>query len=181
LSLSGPQSQRLLFSAAMQNVDNLYKLHSDTLRNTALYEASNYSAALSFADPLWLLYYRNEFEALLSQADNELLSGLKPAEAAYLISSGMLDWYKSETHALLERLELARETNQDRGSRILIYHNMLTEYKKLQALWETKKSRSKLFLSLKGAQQGIKSGGVSSSGAKTDIQIADDILKKSKL
>ncbi len=119
----GPQTQRLMFAAAMQNTDNLYKLHADTLRNTALSEASNYSSALAFADPLWLMYYRNEFEGLLKQADSELLDGLPISQRQYLISSGLFDWYKDESRALLERLEIARSTTLDSGSRIMAYHS----------------------------------------------------------
>lgn len=178
----GPQTQRLMFAAAMQNTDNLYKLHADTLRNTALSEASNYSSALSFADPLWLMYYRNEFEGLLNQADSELLTGLSAAEKGYLISSGLLDWYMDESHALLERLEIARSTTVDRGSRIMAYHRMLGEYRKLLGNWEMKKSKAKTFLSIRSSTEKLrKVNPVDVSGGKTDIQIADDILKKSKL
>jgi len=178
----GPQTQRLMFAAAMQNTDNLYKLHADTLRNTALSEASNYSSALSFADPLWLVYYRNEFEGLLNQADSDLLTGLSAAERSYLISSGLLDWYRDESHALLERLEIARSTTVDRGARIMAYHRMLGEYRKLLANWEMKKSKAKTFLSIRSSTERLRTGDpVNISGGKTDIQIANDILKKSKL
>lgn len=178
----GPQTQRLMLAAAMQNTDNVYKLHSDTLRNTALSEASNYSSALSFADPLWLMYYRNEFEGLLNQADSELLTGLSASERQYLVSSGLLDWYKEESHALLERLKMARSTTVDRGSRIMAYHRMLGEYRKLIANWEMKKSKAKTFLSIRSSTEKLRNGDpVNVTGGKTDIQIANDILKKSKL
>ncbi|MFD2285973.1 hypothetical protein GJU39_01400 [Pedobacter petrophilus] len=178
----GPQTQRLMFAAAMQNTDNVYKLHADTLRNTALSEASNYSSALSFADPLWQIYYRNEFEGLLSQADAELLSGLSAAEQKYLISTGLLDWYKEESHALLERLEIARSTTLDRGSRIMAYHRMLAEFRKLSASWESKKSRVKTYLAIRSSVEKVRTGEVPKPiSSKSDIQIANDILKKSKL
>ncbi|WP_431294506.1 hypothetical protein [Pedobacter sp. P26] len=182
LGPAGPQTQRLMFAAAMQNTDNLYKLHADTLRNTALSEASNYSSALSFADPLWLMYYRNEFEGLLNQADSELLTGLSASERQYLVSSGLLDWYKEESHALLERLEMARSTTVDRGSRIMAYHRMLGEFRKLIANWEMKKSKAKTFLSIRSSTEKLRDGDpVNVTVRKTDIQIANDILKKTKL
>jgi len=178
----GPQTQRLMLAAAMQNTDNIYKLHADTLRNTALSEASNYSSALSFADPLWLMYYRNEFDGLLNQADADMLSGLSPTEKQYMISSGFLEWYTEESHALLERLEIARSTTLDRGSRIMAYHRMLSEFRKLSASWETKKSRAKTYLSIRSSAQKLRAGEVPKPvSSKSDIQIANDILKKSKL
>ena len=178
----GPQTQRLMLAAAMQNTDNLYKLHADTLRNTALSEASNYSSALSFADPLWLMYYRNEFEGLLNQVDSDMLAGLSLAEQKYIISVGLFDWYREESSALLERLEIARSTTLDRGSRIMAYHRMLSEFRKLSASWETKKSRAKTYLSIRSSVQKLRAGEVQRPASpKSDIQIANDILKKSKL
>jgi len=178
----GPQTHRLMLAVAMQRSDNTYKLHADTLRNTAISEALNYSAALGFADPLWQIYYRKEFEELLNQSDTELLSGISLAEQKYLISTGLYDWYKEESHALLERLELARTTSVDRGSRIIAYHRMLAEYRKLRAGWEMKKSRARNYLNIKSAVQKIRDVEMSSPvTAKSDIQIANDILKKSKL
>jgi len=182
LGTLGPQTQRLMLAAAMQNTDNLYKLHADTLRNTALGEASNYSSALAFADPLWLMYYRNEFEGLLNQADADMLSGLSSKEKQYMISSGLLEWYSEESRALLERLEIARSTTVDRGSRIMAYHRMLAEFRKLSASWETKKSRAKAYLSIRSSAQKLRAGEVPRPASpKSDIQIANDILKKSKL
>jgi len=178
----GPQTQRLALAAAMQNSDNVYKLHADTLRNTAISEMANYSAALGFADPLWQIYYRKEFGELLNQTDASLLSGVSLAEQKYLISTGLYGWYREESHALLERLELARAVSFDRGSRIMAYHRMLAEYRKLKAGWEMKKSRAKTYLNIKSASEKLRNTEVSSPlTAKSDIQIANDILKKSKL
>lgn len=178
----GPQTQRLALAAAMQNSDDVYKLHADTLRSTAVSEMANYSAALGFADPLWQIYYRKEFDELLNLSDSGLLSGLSGTELKYLISTGLYDWYKEESHALLERLELARSTSIDRGSRIIAYHRMLAEYRKLKAGWEMKKSRAKTYLNFKSAAEKLRNSEVSSLvTAKSDIQIANDILKKTKL
>src|ERR1700722_12692690 len=61
LSATGPQPQRLALVGTMSGIDNSYKLQSDTVRNTALSEVANQSGAISDADPLWLLYYSDEF------------------------------------------------------------------------------------------------------------------------
>ncbi|QPH38671.1 hypothetical protein [Pedobacter endophyticus] len=177
----GPQTQRLLFAAAMQNSDNTYKLHADTLRNTAISEAVNYSGALSAADPLWQIYYRKEFNDLLNFTDSDLLSGLTLAEQNYLFSTGLYGWYMEESKALLERLQLARTTSIDRGSRIIAYHRMLDEYRSLRAVWEMKKSKTKTYLKIKGVAEKLRSETSSPMISRSDIQIADDILKKSKL
>ncbi|SDF11487.1 hypothetical protein SAMN05216464_11312 [Mucilaginibacter pineti] len=183
LSATGPQTQRLALVLAMQNTDNAYALHADTLGKVALGESMNYSGLLSDADPLWLLYYRHQFDPLLSQQDNTLLDGLTAKERSYLTSSGLLTWYQEESHALAERLNAARATTVDRGSRLIAYHRMLDDFRKLEATWETKKQRAKLFLSLSDSAKGLKSpaGSISLPPGKTDQQIADEILLKSKL
>jgi hypothetical protein len=95
----------------------------------------------------------------------------------------VLDWYRQEAGALAERLDAARTTNLDRGARIMAYHRMLTEYRSLQATWEAKKQRAKLYLDLTRANTNVKAAGqsISVQPGRTDIQIADDILSKSKL
>lgn len=183
LSAAGPQTQRLLLVAAMQNTENAYKLHADTLRNTALSEAAGYTGIGSAADPLWLLYYQHEFDPLMNQQEGQLLDGTEPQVRDYLTRTGVLDWYLEESHALAERLEAARSTTVERGSRIIAYHRMLDEYRKLLTTWEAGKQRARLYLSLTGTRDKVKSGGqpIVPKPGRTDRQIADDILSKSKL
>ena len=180
----GPQTQRLIFVAAMQNTENAYKLQADTLRNTAVSEAVNYSGITSATDPLWFLYYRHEFDPLINQQDDGLLNGLAQKEKEYLNRSGVLSWYLEESQALNERLDAARNTTVDRGSRMLAYHRLLSEYRKLAAAWNTKKHNAKLYLSLAESADKVKGWGVpieKNTGYRTDKQIADDVLNKSKL
>jgi hypothetical protein len=184
LGPAGPQTQRMAFVAAMQNTEQAYKLQADTLRGTAISQAAVYSGLLSDTDPLWLLYYRHQFEPLLHQQDARLLDGLSPKEKDNITSTKVLDWYLQESHALAERLNAARTITLDRGSRILTYQRLLDEYRKLQAGWETKKQNSKQFISLTESSDKLKKRHIplsARSGTRTDIQIADDILRHSKL
>ena len=184
LGPSGPQTHRLALVTAMQNVEQAYRLQADTLRQTSLKEATYYSGLLSDTDPLWILYYRGQFAPLLGQQDQTLLDGLSQQEKDYIVSSKVLEWYLEESHALAERLNGARATTLDRGSRLLAYQRLLDEYRKLQATWETKKQDSQRYLKFSESNDNIKKHtiGFSSPGTKqTDIQIADDILSHSKL
>jgi len=183
LSGSGPQTQRLALVAAMQNTDNAYKLQADTLRNTAISEAINYNSSLSDADPLWLLYYSKEFKLLLQQDDGAALSGVPGRTQAYLQSSGTYNWYLDESHSLAERLNTARSTTLDRGSRILAYYRLLNEWRRLSADWETKKQQAGLFLHLSDRANRVKTGNGSATlgnGYGSDIQIGDAILSQQK-
>ncbi|MGB3108289.1 hypothetical protein [Sphingobacterium siyangense] len=183
LSSSGAQTQRLLLVAAMSNTEEAYSRHADTLRNTALSEMLNYAGAVSEADPLWQLYYSHEFQPLYQVNHASALQGSAPEVSEYLIRTGLLQWYLDEGAALAERLNGARSTNLDRGSRIMAYHRMLDEYRQLSSIWEAKKQRAKLFLSLaktNADQKRPDKAGIASPG-RTDIQIAEDVLRKSKL
>jgi murein DD-endopeptidase MepM/ murein hydrolase activator NlpD len=181
----GPQTQRLALVAAMQNTDNAYKLQADTLRNTAISEALNYSGVITSADPFWLLYYSKEFKDLLNQQDSQLLTEVSSQVREYLVRSGTYAWYLEQSHSLAERLNTARSTTIDRGSRILTYYRLMAEYRRLNAAWTTKKQQAGMFLALSEKAKNLKSPASTSftipAGYKTDQQIADEILSNYKL
>nr|WP_121270943.1 hypothetical protein [Pedobacter schmidteae] len=178
----GPQTQRLGLVLAMQQSSDAFKLHADTLRNTALTEAYNYTGMVSNYDPLWMLYYSREFDDLIEQDDAAILSGLESRERAYLSRAGLLEWFLEESRSIRERLNALRSTNIDRGGRILGYHRILGEYRMLRATWEAKKQRSKLYLSLAEAAEAVRTPALPASpGSESDKRIADRILSKSKL
>jgi len=181
LSAAGPQTQRLLLVAAMKNTEEAYKKHADTLRNTAVTEMANYAGAVSAADPLWQLYYRGEFKPLTE--GNDPLQGTDHAVRDYLTRNGVLAWYTEESGALAERLDAARSANMDRGSRIMVYHRMLGECRQLMAMWDAKKQRAELYLGLTKANSEVRESGkpIAVATSRTDRQIADDVLSKSKL
>ncbi|KGE12638.1 hypothetical protein DI53_3678 [Sphingobacterium deserti] len=183
LSAGGPQSRRLLMVAAMKSTEEAYKLHADTLRNTALSETANYAGIASQTDPLWQLYYKKEFQDLLEFNEADLFAGLEPSVKDYVEQGGSADWYRKESQMLRERLEAVRTTNLDRGSRIIAYHRMLGEYRKLLAIWETKRQRASLYLSIKGKVNALQENSTVAMAArgKSDLQIADDILSRAKL
>jgi len=70
----------------------------------------------------------------------------------------------------------------ERGSRILSYHRLLLEHRKLWARWEDAKSHVQTYRNLSSARERIK---IRSSGmgklAESDIEIANQILKNLKL
>jgi len=177
----GPQTQRLGMVQAMLSSEEAYKRQSDTLKNVALGKSSVYSGLLSDLDPLWLLYYKTAFSPLLSGDETEL-DGLSEKEKKYLVSSGIYQWYLSEKRAISERLEITRRTNLERGSRLLTYQRLLKEYEKLQGTWSEKKRLVWKYLSISQSSKAVKdrSEGIS-TGSKRDIEIADEILKHSKL
>lgn len=178
LSGTGNQTQRLALVLAMQQVDNAYKKHADTLRNTAVTEITNYSGLFSATDPLWLLYYRQEFDGLLEKADASLLDGLPAEERAYLTDKGIYDWMVDEQAVLRERIQTAHTTDMDRGSRITAYHRLLLEYRQLRARWDAQCRNARQYLALSDRHRHVQGG---ASGVRlpdrTDVQIATDVLK----
>lgn len=179
LSATGPQTQRLALVAAMNSVDNKYKLQSDTVRNTALSEIANQSGLISDADPLWQLYYSNELRPVLNNSTASILAGLSPQVSAKLVSEGLYSWYKNELDMLKERIQAAHTTTMDRGARILAYHRYLMEYRKLAAVWAIRTSSAQVTLNMTAQQQKLQSGQVTINNwtPQTDIRIANQVLQ----
>jgi hypothetical protein len=179
LSASGPQTQRLALVAAMNNTDNKYKLQSDTVRNTALSEIANQSGTISDADPLWQLYYSSELKPVLNNSAATILAGLSPQVSAKLVSEGLYAWFKNELDMLKQRIQGAHSTTMDRGSRILAYHRLLMEYRKLAGVWAIRTSSAQATLDMTAQQQKLKAGQITVSEwtPQTDIQIAQKVLQ----
>src|SRR5471030_2751196 len=116
LSVTGPQTQRLALVSTMNGIDNHYKLQSDTVKNTALSQIASQSGLLSDADPLWLLYYKQQFNPLLNYTPVSILGGFSPQVSSKLVSEGSYSWYAAELEKLKQRLNGARTTDIDRGS-----------------------------------------------------------------
>lgn len=183
LSGTGPQTLRMGMVLSMQQTDEAYKKHADTIRNVAVTEALNYSGLVTDADPLWLLYYRKEFGNLTGDTEFDPLAGLPPDAKDYLRNKGLLEWYNEERAELKERLDAARTTTLDRGSRIMAYHRLLAEYRKLLSSWEAKKNYAAKFLLLAKNRDHLQSDNPDLpkfTTDRSDVQIAEGILKRTK-
>lgn len=180
LSANGPQTLRMGMVLAMQNTEAAYKLQSDTIRETAVSEAAAQSGLLSSADPLWTLYYKQEFEGLLDSTESDPLNGFSEELKTHLKNFGSMNWYNEERAELKERLLGAKSANMNRGSRLLSYHRMLKDYRKLQSSWAAKVRYAKTFLKITKHNTDQKNGHDAPpalSTPKTDREIADEILK----
>ena len=179
LSATGPQTQRLALVAAQNTTDNNYKLHADTVRNTALSQIAATSGLLSDADPLWLLYYNQQFQPLLNYSAPTILGPLSPQVSLKLQSDGTYAWYTDALSSLKERLQGARTTDMDRGARILAYYRLLREYNTLAGIWAIKTATAAKDMDMTRRQQQLKSGQLNIPGwtPTTDVQIANQVLQ----
>jgi len=182
LSATGPQTQRLALVAALNKTDNTYKINSDTVRNTALSQIASQSGLLSDADPLWLLYYNQQFQPLLNYSAATILGPLSPQVSAKLVAEGMYSWYTNELDRLKERLDGARSADQDRGSRIMAYYRMLKEYQNLASVWAIRVSTAQMDLNMAKSQQQLQKAAspVSTWTPNTDVQIANKVLQNAQ-
>ena len=179
----GPQTQRLALMAAMAASSKQYKLESDTLNYTAISEALNYTPLLSDTDPLWLIFYRSEFDPLINTTSDPL-AGTSNAVKYYLIRNGALNWYLEEINVLKERLQIARTSILDRGSRIIAYHRLLKDYRRLQSTWDSKRQNARKQLQLYQISSNMAQRKARISNldlGKSDVEIAISVLSKSKL
>lgn len=179
LSANGPQTQRLALVGAMNTTDNNYKLQSDTVRNTALSQIAAQSGLISGTDPLWLLYYSNELKPVLDNSTFSILAGLSPQVSEKLVNEGLYAWYKNELDRLKERVQGAHSADMDRGSRILAYHRLLMEYRKLAGIWAIRTSSAQTTLDMTTRQQALKNGQgfVTDWTPHSDIEIANKVLQ----
>jgi hypothetical protein len=182
LSATGPQTQRLALVSSMNSIDNNYKLNSDTVRNTALSQIANTTGVVSDADPLWLLYYSQQFQPLLNYSAATLLAPLPAQVSAKLVSEGTYDWYTNELAMLKERVQAAHSTDMDRGSRIMAYYRLLKEYRTLAEVWAIRTSATKKGITMTAQQQQLHNGQVKIPGwtPNTDVQIATQVLADRK-
>jgi len=178
LSATGPQTQRLALVATLNKTDNTYKINSDTVRNTALSQIASQSGLLSDADPLWLLYYQQQFAPLLNYSAVSILGPLPPKVSAELVSDGLYNWYTNALSMLKERLNGARTTDMDRGSRIIAYYRMLKEYQELAGVWAVRISAAQTTLNMQAAQKKVSSSTtpVTTWTPNTDVQIANKVI-----
>ncbi|MGN7986509.1 MULTISPECIES: hypothetical protein [Pedobacter] len=178
----GPQTQRLGAVTGMQGIDKKYELHSDTLAQTALLQIAGMSGILSTTDPLWILYYSRQLKGVTDFDPKELLGRVPPNAREKIIASGSLNWYSREIGILAERLEAARSTTLERGARILSYHRLLSEFRKLSALWTDKviataREPAKVKVRQDLIGQDVK---IENWTPESDIRIAREILQKRK-
>jgi hypothetical protein len=178
LSATGPQTQRLALVAAQNSTDGKYKLQSDTLRNTALSQIASQSGLLSDADPLWLLYYSQQFQPLLNYSAATLLGPLSSQVSSKLVSEGTYGWYTNELSMLKQRLNGARTTDQDRGSRIMAYYRLLQEYQRLAGVWNVRIAAAQKDIQMSTQAQQIKTQTMAPVQwtPQSDIQIANQVL-----
>ena len=179
LSAGGPQTQRLALVGGLNATDNKYKLQSDTVRSTALLEIANESGLISGADPLWMLYYRNQLAPVINNSAASILKGLTPQVSAKLIEEGLYSWYKNELDMLKQRIDAAHSTDMDRGERIMAYHRYLMEYRNLAGVWAIRISSAQSTLDMAKQQQKLKANQVDVPEwtPHSDIEIANKVLK----
>lgn len=182
LSATGPQTQRLALVGTVNSVDNSYKQNSDTARNTALTSIAEQSGLVSGADPLWLLYYNSALSPVLNYSEASILAPLPAAVRTAVVSEGLLTWYENELAMLKERINGARTTDMDRGSRIMAYYRYLNEYRTLAATWATRVATASRNIRMVKQQNTARQAPVMSTGwtPQTDVQIARKVLADRK-
>ncbi|SEO10182.1 hypothetical protein SAMN05192574_105307 [Mucilaginibacter gossypiicola] len=179
LRANGPQTVRLAAVAAMQTADSKYKMESDTVRNTAISQIASQSGLLSDADPLWLLYYKKQFDPVLNYSMASVLAGLTVPVQQKLISEGLCDWYINELDRLKERVKGAHDTDMDRGARIMAWYRLLLEYRNVSGVWAIRTASAKVTMDMTAQQQQLNNGNVRVSNwtPQSDIAIAQKVLQ----
>ena len=152
LGPAGPQTQRMALNTILQSTSNKYKEHSDSLANTALSELYNNSGLFSDLDPLWQLYYKGELKGVLDYSLANATAELSPNQKSYLTETGVINWFDDEMLRMQERLNGAFDVDMDRGARVLAYHRIMMEYRKILGEWNTHINWAETLLDLRDAE-----------------------------
>lgn len=157
LGPSGQQTQRMALNTILKSTSDKYKAHSDSVAQTALSELYNNSGMFSSIDPLWRLYYKKELEEVTDYSLSRALQPLTAKEREYLNETGVIQWYDNEMVRLQERLNAAFNVDMDRGSRVLAYHRIMKEYRKVLSEWNTHITWSATLLKMRETRNKVKS------------------------
>jgi hypothetical protein len=98
------------------------------------------------------------------------------------VSDGLYSWYTNALSMLKQRLNGARTTDQDRGSRIMAYYRMLKEYQTLSSVWAIRISAAQSTLNMAKTQLQLHQSSVPISNwtPNTDVQIANKVLQNAQ-
>jgi hypothetical protein len=129
-----------------------------------------------------MLYYKQQFNPLLNSSPATILGELSPKVSAKVVSEGLFGWYTAELNRLKERLNGARSADMDRGSRIMAYYRMLSEYKDLSAVWAIRTSAAQKTLDMAGHRQALQNSTVTAPDwtPESDVRIARKVLQNAK-
>lgn len=172
LSPSGEQTLRMGLAAAMKISSDYYKQQTDTVRNMAMREMTRIAGALSGADPLYLLYYKTEL-APLDNIEGNAFEHSSPEVRDYMLENGAYAWYLEHMQSLAERYGMAKKLDMERGQRMLMYHRILLEMRKIQSNWEYKLSLSQKMLAFRERMENVQNRKIRLSGEPAQ---QDDIL-----
>jgi len=181
LSGSGLQTQRLGLTATYDDQANKSRLETDTIAGVARADIARTSSALSGAEPLWIMYYRKELDFVINATPEDIMSTVPPKILPQIIQASTFNWYAEQIGILRERLDGARTTDMDRGSRILAYHRILLKYRSLHEQWMDHLAAAVLGLKQEENRKIVKSGtAVYSTARKSDKEIAKEVVNNDK-
>lgn len=134
----GHQTQRMGLNTAFKQFSDKYREYTDSIAKDATAEFSTSSGLFSTLDPLWRLYYSKELKRLIDYDLESVVAPLSNNERVYLAKTGTINWYDEQMLMMQEKLNATFNQDIDRGSRIINYHNILMDYRKLQKNWMAK-------------------------------------------
>jgi len=181
LSATGEQTQRLGLAVAMQASSAHYKQESDSVKNLASAEMARISGALSSADPLFQLYYKQALQPLDNPAEIAFENILSPELVDYMTDTGAYAWYLNQMKSLSERYGFARTLDMERGQRILMYHRIMLDMRGILKGWQYKLDLSANMLVFRKLYERKTTGQPILSDPTDEEETARQILSKRKV
>lgn len=134
LSLTGEQTMR--YALALQDLKNAEMIEekSKILGDEALQEIAYFDKTVARADPIYKLYFKEVFKPLLNFNKINPFYPLiiQPSVMKILITTGIRDKYIEEMDILKDRLNIANESDMERGQRLILYHQILDDFRSVE-------------------------------------------------
>lgn len=136
LRVGGKEFNRHLGAIESHKLSEDFLKETDIIKDEALQEILYYNSTISKADPLYMLYFQKTLKPIINFNKNSPYEGHKISQSIIqrFILTGFNDTFIKEMEVLKDRLNVAFDSDMPRGKRIILYHNLLDEYRRLERL-----------------------------------------------
>lgn len=128
LAGSAPYLAHLGALEVQKNRDKDYKMYTDSIAEKHQAIAANWMPGIP--DVPWWVHYKKVFDGLEDDYA-DLVNSQSGDVQTFLQKNSLLTWYDTESGLLKDRLETVKGAYMARGSRVMAYQRLQTEYREL--------------------------------------------------
>ena len=182
LKPTGEETQRYAFLKAQQKETEKIKEEVEQIKEVAHKDFIHWTPTLVSADPLWILYYKRKLKPLKEfpeKPSNYNDWGFEnPKVYQQLKSFGGINKLQERLDLLKDKYKIAREVAMPRGKRILMYHELLLEWRGFYERLSSYNHSTKISIEYKSLLENMKYKKEKISHRKSDTEIIQDVMHR---